>query len=85
MIEEAQQRITRGTKYKWPNAWPVSTDGFGLGVGNHWLRRNGTQIYHEDDWSYLTAAVPSGHETTLDLVVTAQGHPGRWCREPLLP
>jgi SAM-dependent methyltransferase len=68
------------------STWPPSTSrpgatGLGLGVGNHWLRADGTEIRRDDGRKYLAGDVAGGQTVDLELVITAPLDPGRYVVE----
>ena len=63
------------------HTWPPSTNGLGLGVGNHWCYPDGSVMLNDDGRDYLSTDVPPGAEAELELSVTAPAAPGAYVLE----
>jgi SAM-dependent methyltransferase len=63
------------------NPWARSTCGFGIGVGNHWYRADGTMEQPDDGRTYLPHEVEGGQRVVLDLPVTVPAQPGSYVLE----
>lgn len=63
------------------HSWPPSTNGLGVGIGNHWCRPDGSVALNDDARAYLSAELAPGAEARMELAVTAPAAPGRYVLE----
>lgn len=61
--------------------WPASREDLVIGLGNHWRRRWGTMLQHDDGRSYLSHDLGAGESVELGLQVTAPAAPGSYVLE----